>query len=196
MMKTSTQLILALVVGALLLQGSAEAGGAPWQAAQVSAPVQVATPTPAPASPAVAIPEKAGEPVVKADTKENFEAVATAIQQQMQPGGRWQYVSATGRRTIDEKFADMRALFDRFSSVNKMDQPSLSRLLDDQNAINAILAKDDGNRLVCEHLAPTGSHITKTVCRSYSQIRAEESNSQFNMRIQERQGMTQKVGGH
>lgn len=116
--------------------------------------------------------------IVNADTKENFEAVAAAIQKQMTPGGRWQFVSPSERTTIDGNFADMRKLYDQYGAVDKMDSDAKLRLAVDQSSINAILTKKDGDRLICESVVPVGSHLPVKTCRTYAQIQGEQRNSQ------------------
>lgn len=118
------------------------------------------------------------KPIVKADTKENFEAVVAAIHKQMAPGGRWQYVSAVERTTIDGNFADMQKLYDQFGSVDKMSPNAKMRLLADQSSVNAILTKKDGDRLICQSQIPVGSHLPVKMCKTYAQIEAEQRQAQ------------------
>lgn len=179
-MKTSGWWTLAIVAGALAVQGCASPGGtqsyAPASVQQ--APVQAPPP-----QDTTAIPTNSdGKPVVRADTKENFDAVAAAIRQQMQPGGRWQYISKSERATIDSSFSDMSALYAQFGSVDKMDAASRARLLADQNTINTILTKKDGDRLICQSQIPVGSHLPVKTCKTYAQIQAEQKGAQEYLR--------------
>jgi hypothetical protein len=182
-MKVSSWLTLLAMAGALALQGCAGTGDVTYGKGAAPAPADSSSPD-------------RRQPVVNADTKQNFEAVVAAIHREMQPGGRWQYVDNAGREVVDGRFADMRSLFDQFGTVDKMDPTGRSRLIDDQNAVNEVLAKDDANRMVCEEVAPTGSHITKTICRTYGQIRIDQENAKFNVRVQGVQSTTQKVRGN
>lgn len=169
-MKISSPLIYSAMIGALILQGCATTGS--------TQPDERVAPAPAvqtQGASAAAVPEENGKPVVKADSKENFEAVVAAIHQQMQPGGRWQYVDTNERATIDGSFADMGKLYDQFGSVDKMDQAAKVRLLADQGTVNAILTRKDGDRLICRTELPVGSHLPVKTCRTYSQIQAEQN---------------------
>lgn len=179
MIKNYTWCLLAVVAGALVVAGCASSGGV-----NQSEPIKVAAaPALAPAANAVAIPKDAkGKPVVRADTKENFEAIEAAISQQMQPGGRWQYIDSGERKTIDGSFADMGTLYDRYGSVEKMDQPARMRLLADQSTVNAILTRRDGERLICKSELPVGSHLPVRTCRTYAQMQADEHNAQESLR--------------
>lgn len=120
----------------------------------------------------------ANQPVVKADNKENFEAVVAAIHKQMSPGGRWEYINASERVTIDGSFGDMRQLYDRYGSVDKMDQAAKLRLFADQNTVNTILTKKDGERVICKSVVPVGSHLPVQSCQTYAQMQAEHNRSQ------------------
>ncbi|MBN8736932.1 MAG: hypothetical protein J0H27_11770 [Xanthomonadales bacterium] len=184
-MKQSIRAILVFGIGALALQGYAQA-----QEAQ-SAAAPTAT---APA--AATIPQENGKPVVKADSKENFEAIVAAIHQQMQPGGRWQYIDNSERTTIDGSFADMGKLYDQFGSVDKMDQAGKVRLLADQSTVNAILTKKDGDRLICQSEIPVGSHLPVRTCRTYAQVQAEQRGAQEMMRERAVRGGVQQKSGH
>lgn len=176
-MMQSIRIVLVLGLGTLMVQGYAQAQEAQPAAAPVAA-APAAQPAPAVAPAPVAIPVEHGKPVVKADTKENFEAIAAAIRQQMQPGGRWQYMDQNERTTIDGSFADMDKLYAQFGSVDKMDQAAKVRLLADQSTVNAILTKKDGDRLICRSEMPVGSHLPIKTCRSYAQMQADERNAQ------------------
>lgn len=182
-MQASNRWILPLAIGALVLQGCATTGGSTQPAAtQVSAPAQTAAASVPVSKPSTtAIPENDGQPVVKADTKDNFDAVATAVRQQMQPGGRYAFVDKTGRETVEAKLGDMGTLFGQYGSVNKMDPAAQQQLLADQNAINEVLARYDSNRRICWHETPVGTLFPKTVCRTLGQIQSEHRDAQHNL---------------
>ncbi|HET6906348.1 MAG TPA: hypothetical protein VFH52_05315 [Rhodanobacteraceae bacterium] len=187
-MKTSSWMVSAAMIGALVLQGCAQTGGTRSETAMPGA----AVPAPAAISNTV-VPEENGKPVVKADTKDNFEAIVAAIHQQMQPGGRWQYIDKSERATLDGSFADMQNLYDQYGSVDKMDTTAKVRLLADQSTINAILTRKDGERLICTSELPVGSHLPVKKCRTYAQIQAEQNGAQEFLRthsatIQQRTG--------
>ena len=182
-MKNFYRLMLGATIGALLLQGCAETGATRANSAPTAAAPAAVVPAQAmPPAPSTAVPEQNGKPVVKADTAENFQAVVAAIHQQMQPGGRWQYIDQPERATIDGSFADMQMLYDKFGSVGKMNQAARVRLLADQNTVNAILTRKDGDRLICETNMPVGSHLPVKTCKTYAQIQAEEGKAREFMR--------------
>ncbi len=118
-------------------------------------------------------------PLVKADNKTAFEAVAAEVRQQLQPGGRWQYTSNLEKEQVNRGLDDMQALFEKFDTVQKMDPDTRMRLFNDQEAVNEILTKRDGEHLVCSDEMPTGSHIPKRVCRTYAQMRQDEEDARM-----------------
>lgn len=191
-MKTSGWLVIAAAAGVLMLQGCAATGDTRTSAAPTA--VTTAQPASMPMAPTTKVPEENGKPVVKADTADNFAAIVAAIHQQMEPGGRWQYIDKSERSTIDASFADMQTLYDRFGSVDKMDQNARIRLLADQSTVNAILTRKDGDRLICETVLPVGSHLPMKTCKTYAQIQAEQRGAQEFLR---QHGETmQKRSGH
>lgn len=185
------------MAGALILQGCATTASIQTDGRAAVVPAAAQGPVARSAgAPTAAIPEEDGKPVVKADSKENFEAVVAAIHQQMQLGGRWQYIDARERATIDGSFADMGKLYDQFGSVDKMDQNARVRLLADQSTVNAILTKKDGDRLVCETVMPVGSHLPVKTCRTYAQIQAERNGAQEFLRTRAVENSQQLKSGH
>jgi hypothetical protein len=193
--KISSPSIYSALIGALILQGCATTGSTQPDERVAPAPaVQTKGAPAAPAVPTTAVPEENGKPVVKADTADNFQAIVAAIHQQMQPGGRWQYIDKQERATIDGSFADMQTLYDKFGSVDQMDQAARVRLLADQSTVNAILTKKDGDRLICSTQMPVGSHLPIKTCKSYAQIQAEERGAQEMLRTHT--GQNQRETGH
>lgn len=195
-MKTTGWLVIAAATGVLMLQGCAATGDTRAGTAQAAPAPLVPTAAPAPVAPAAAVPEEHGKPVVKADSKENFEAIVAAIHQQMEPGGRWQFIDKGERATVDGSFADMGKLYDQFGSVDKMDQNAKVRLLADQSTVNAILTKKDGDRLICETVMPVGSHLPVKTCKTYAQIQAEQRGAQQFLHNRAVQNSQQLKSGH
>ncbi len=109
-------------------------------------------------------------PSVKADTKDQFVAVANDVREQMEPGGRFEFVDPGERATVERNLGQMQSLFDKFGSVDAMDMPSKIQLYNGQSEVNAILTRRDGDREVCERAPPLGTLIPKTTCRKYSDI--------------------------
>jgi len=106
---------------------------------------------------------------VKADTHEKFAEVAANVRKEMEEGGRYEYVKPDERKTIDQKLAEMDALFAQSDSVEAMKQDSKIRLYNAQEVVNSILTRRDKDRVICKNQAPVGSHIPVTSCHTYGQ---------------------------
>jgi hypothetical protein len=142
----------------------------------------------------VGIVQAKTEVVVKADNKDDFTTVVAAVHQQMQPGGHYEFTSKKDREAIDTQFSGMQSLFDKYGTVAQMDQPSKVQLFNEQEAVNALLTHNDSNRLVCEHIAPLGSNIPKTICRTYGDIQQEQRDAQHYLNAN--QAVPQFKSGH
>lgn len=177
-MKASNLLTVTAAIAVVILQGCAETGATKANTAEPVSTVQAASAPAASLESSADIPEANGEPVVVADNKANFDLVAAAIRKQMQPGGRFGFVDKTGRQTVESRLTDMQTLFDQYGSVDKMQGPAQNKLLADQNAVNEVLARNDGNRRICWKETPVGTHFPKTVCRTLAEIQNQKQNSQ------------------
>lgn len=126
----------------------------------------------------VGIVQAKTEVVIKADNKDDFAAVVAAVHQQMLPGGHYEFTSKKDRADIDTQFSAMQALFDRYGTVAQMDENSKVQLFNEQQTVNALLTHNNSDRLICEHVAPLGSNIPKTICRTYGEVQREQRDSQ------------------
>lgn len=132
---------------------------------------------------------------IKADNKAAFEAVAAAVRQQLNPGGRWEYTSKLEKEQVNQRLDDMQMLFDQFGTVEKMNDATKARLFNDQEAVNEILTKRDDLHMVCTEETPTGSHIPKRICRTYGDIRREQDNARWGLdTLQNRNGSRGTAG--
>jgi len=139
---------------------------------------------------------KETKPDVKANTKDEFAAVADHVRQQMAPGGRFDSVSKPDQETVNRDLSSMESLYDKFGTVDAMDQPSKVALYNGQSEVNAILTRHDGNREVCEQVKPIGSNIPKTVCKTQRQINMENDQSQRTVQDIQNQSRQNTIGGH
>jgi hypothetical protein len=120
---------------------------------------------------------KEAKPDVKADTKDQFAAVADHVRQQMEPGGRFDSVDKHQQATVNRDLSTMQSLYDRFGTVDAMDQTTKVELYNNQSEVNAILTHNDGDREICEQVKPMGTNIPKTVCRTQRQINMDADQS-------------------
>lgn len=114
-------------------------------------------------------------PNVKADTREQFTVVASHVQEQMKPGGRFSSVNPAQRDIVTRDLASMQALFDKFERVDAMDTNAKISLFNAQSEVNAVLTHNDGDREICTQELPTGSNIPKTTCRKYSDMERDRA---------------------
>ena len=136
----------------------------------------------------------ATKPAVKVDNKADFAAVSAAVQNEMVPGGRYEFVDSTEHATVTKNLGDMQALFDTYGTVEQMDSAKRAQLLTDQEDVNAILTRRDDRRMVCKSERPIGSLLPRQTCRTYGEIeRARRGTQQF-MQQEARPGYVS--GGH
>ena len=118
------------------------------------------------------------EKIVKADNRADFSGMVTKVQQDMQPGGRYGFIDDKERDSVNQGLAYMQSLFDKYDTVGAMSPAAKIDLFNHQEVVNAILTKRDNERLVCESVAPVGSHIPRTTCRTYGLIEQERRDTQ------------------
>jgi hypothetical protein len=75
------------------------------------------------------------EKTINADTKDAFATVVASVRDEMQDGGKYEFVQKKERAEIDAKFNDMTALFDQYGTVSAMTQDAKVRLFNDQEVV-------------------------------------------------------------
>lgn len=133
--------------------------------------------------------------IVKADNAKDFAVVVSAVHQEMQTGGRYEFTPEAERGTIDSRLSDMSALFQKRGTVDAMTADEKVRLMNDQSQVNAILTKRDSERLICKREAPTGSHLTRSVCRTYGEIERAQRDSTRYLEDRKMQATMNRHGG-
>lgn len=132
------------------------------------------------------------EPAVNADTKDSFSTVSGWVQKEMSPGGRYEHVTPSERTTVDAKLAEMSALLDKHGSVSAMSDADKTQMFNSQEQVNAILSHRDGDRMVCQTVAPVGSHIPVKTCKTARQM--ENDHREVQKFIDDRQNAQMKSG--
>lgn len=132
------------------------------------------------------------QPLV-ARTLESFNQNVDRIHEQMKAGGVYEHISPSERGRVDQRIEQMRALLTAHSTENDMTASDKVALLNAQEEVNGILSHNDNNRLVCEHSAPTGSHILRTRCRTYGEMMARREKDRKS--LEDRARMMQMKGG-
>ena len=93
---------------------------------------------------------------------------------------------------MEGKLASMSTLLDKKGSVAQMNDAEKTQMFNDQEQVNAILAHRDGDRLVCQTVAPVGSHIPVKSCKTARQLEGDQREAQ--KFIQDRQNIQTKSG--
>jgi hypothetical protein len=112
------------------------------------------------------------DPAVNANTRDAFEAVSTWVRKQMDPGGRYSYVTQSEHNTVNARLDQMNGLFQKHDEVAQMNDAEKLQLYNTQQEVNGILAKHDNDRLICRSENPTGSHIPVKTCQTAGEIEA------------------------
>ena len=113
-----------------------------------------------------------------ARTYDSFQKDSARIHQQMQPGGQYEHTTEVDKQRVDARLGDMSKLLQAHSSQAEMSETDKVALLNAQEEINGILQHNDNNRLVCEHVAPVGSHRPVTTCQTYGEKMARQQRDQ------------------
>jgi len=116
--------------------------------------------------------------VVKAETKDAFDAVAASVRKEMSGEGRYAYVKPDERTKVEAGLDEMAKLFDANGSVDKMDKSTKVELFNAQETVNSILTLRDRDRLICERGRMTGSRIVSTSCHTYGELEAAHQASE------------------
>lgn len=123
----------------------------------------------------------AAKPPVKkavvADTPEKFELLVTAIQQEMAPGKRYEFLNSRNRDKVNHWLDQMMTMLTKAGSVEALTYEDKARLFSIQEEVNGLLAKNADDRLVCTNRAPTGSHIPQTTCHTVRQLARSKDDS-------------------
>jgi hypothetical protein len=110
------------------------------------------------------------EKAVVADTPEKFEQLVQKIQGEMTAGARYEFLDTKDRAGVNGIFERMLDLLRKAGSVDAMSPEDRTALMSYQEKVNGILARNADDRLVCTHVAPVGSHLPITTCRSVREL--------------------------
>jgi hypothetical protein len=113
---------------------------------------------------------------VNASNKDAFETVSGWVRKQMEPGGRYSYVTPADQKKVDSELDEMGKLFQQRGDVEHMTDAEKKSMFVNQQDVNAILAKHDNERVICKNEAPIGSHIPVKTCQTAGMIEARRRN--------------------
>jgi hypothetical protein len=114
--------------------------------------------------------DKVVEKPVAADTPEKFDQAVAQIHQEMSPGGRYEFIRPDEKVKAEADMHAMALMLQKSGSVAAMNEAEKVSLFDTQENLNGILTHSDSNRLICEHIAPVGTSIPKTTCKTVGEV--------------------------
>lgn len=101
---------------------------------------------------------------------QSFQQQAASVREGLQPGGRYAFLNSQDRARVDQKIAEMDALFEQSGSIEAMNGAERVRLFNAQEETDRLLTGNNGESIKCEWTAPTGSHVPRTMCWSSPEI--------------------------
>lgn len=118
-----------------------------------------------------AMPASAAESADRdaARTAAAFAKQAGQVREQMQPGGRYAYLDASQRATVERALTRIAELLEKRGSVDGLTEQEQVELINAQEEANAVLTGQDGARMVCRYESLTGSRMRNKVCRTQAQ---------------------------
>ncbi len=132
--------------------------------------------------------QKAQENVVIADSADKFAVLVEKIRSQMATGKRYEFLSTSDRNLVNQSLDKMGAMLEASGSVEAMSMDDRTRLFNEQERANGILARNADDRLICTREAPTGSHRPVTECKTYREVEEGRKDVQARLREMTRPG--------
>ncbi len=102
----------------------------------------------------------------RADTPEAFEAQAAEVRKEMGTDGKYGAIDVTDRTAVDADLDKIKALLNSKGSASKLNDSEQVDLMNAQERINAVLTKNDGNRLICTMEMRSGTHFRQKICQT------------------------------
>jgi len=113
-----------------------------------------------------------------ADTPVEFEAQAAEVRKEMGTDGKYGAISVADRTAVEGDLDKIKALLESRGSAGKLEDREQVDLVNAQERINAVLTRNDGNRLVCVLETRSGTHFKEKVCQTAREREAIRRKSQ------------------
>ncbi len=110
-----------------------------------------------------------------ATTADDFRAQAGRVRASLGDGARHASATADERARIEALLARIEQRFVARGSSASFSEGDRLDVFNAQEEVNAILARNDGNRLVCEFITRTGSHRRSKECLSVREREARRA---------------------
>jgi hypothetical protein len=114
----------------------------------------------------------------KADTPAQFEEQATKVREEMKPDGQYGNIGASDRNAVEADLGKIAELLGRKGSASALSDGEQVDLANAQERVNAVLTRNDGDRLICTYERRSGSNFKYKSCMTASQRDAVRRKSQ------------------
>ncbi|MFC4820828.1 hypothetical protein [Dokdonella ginsengisoli] len=105
----------------------------------------------------------------KADTPAQFAEQATKVRDGMRPNGQYGNIGVSDRNAVEADLNRIAELLARKGSASALSDGEQVDLANAQERINAVLTRNDGDRLVCTYERRSGSNFKYKNCMTASQ---------------------------
>jgi hypothetical protein len=110
--------------------------------------------------------------VLKIDSadKARFEQQVASVHKAMEAGGRFEFAGADERGRVDKALNEIGDVLAKHDTAMPLTQNEKVAIFNAQEVANAILLKNDSERLICKNEAPLGSHRKQTSCNTVAEL--------------------------
>ncbi len=103
------------------------------------------------------------------NTPAAFQAQAEKVREEMSENGRYGAINRSDRSAVESDLERIDGLLRGAGSLEALNDRQQVDLMNAQERINAVLTRNDGNRLVCTMESRSGSHFKQKTCRTLKQ---------------------------
>ena len=128
-------------------------------------------------APVMAEDNKAPQLDLTKQTVETFDVQADKVRTDMEKGGRFEYISSDDREIVENGLKFMHELIAKNGSVAAMSEDDKIALLNRQERVNALLTKNDSQRIICEKSIQTGTMFKSTMCHTVAELEKRKRES-------------------
>ena len=104
------------------------------------------------------------------DTPQAFEAQVAEVHKEMATDGKYGAIGVADRIAVDAELDHIRALLRKRGSAATLNDSEQVDLMNAQERVNAVLTKNDGNRLICTLEPRTGTNFKMKVCKTAREL--------------------------
>ena len=116
-----------------------------------------------------AVARAVSEPWKVDSTSAEFEAQVAEVRAEMAPKGRYEAITATDRAAVEADLERIGALLHSQESGKALTDREQLELANAQERVNAVLTRNDGDRLICTMEPRTGTKFKDKVCQTARQ---------------------------